>query len=106
MFSICNGIKHVRQLQTPESTLTEDSQGKNGDQSVVSTLTEKSQKLHCHKQAYFLLQLHISAISQYSRPAKAMVEASVPTVKEIKTALSKNHTSTLQDQYVIFHEAK
>lgn len=43
-----------------KSTLSEDFQSTNREQFVVSIVTEKSQKLHCHKQAYFVLQLCIS----------------------------------------------
>lgn len=64
-------------------TLSNDFQNKNREQSIVFILTERSQKLHYHQQACFLLQLWISANCKYSKPAKTVVEASVPTVKDI-----------------------
>lgn len=92
---LCNGTKDSRQLQP------------RAEQFVVFILTEKNLRSSTSiKQAYFLLQLCINAISQYSKPAKTMVEPSVPTVKEIQTLPSKNHTSTLREQYIIFHKAR
>lgn len=89
-----------------KTTFTKESQSKNKEQFVVFVLTEKNlRRSTVIRQAYFLLQLCINAISQYSKPAKTMVEPPVPRVKAILTLPSKNHPPTLQYQCVIFHEA-
>lgn len=90
-----------------KSTLTEDSQSKNREQCVLSILTEKSQKVHCHwstKQAYFVLQLCISMPFPSTQDLqKPWWKQQFPQRKRFKHCHPK--TVHLQDQYIMFYEA-
>lgn len=87
-----------------KSTLTEDSQSKNGEQCVVSILSEKSQKLHSHKQAYFLLQLHISAIFQSQDLQKTWWKHQFPQWKRIESCSPKITHLLYKTSNIRFHE--
>lgn len=67
-------------------------------------LTERSQKLYCHKQAYFSLQLWISANCKYSKPEKT--GGSICFYSEIHCSPhpTKKQASTLYNQYIMFQE--
>lgn len=72
-----------------KSNLTEDSQRKNGEQFVVSILTEKSQKLHCHKlSTSTTYQCHFPVLKTFKNHVGSISSLSE---KYSNTALQKSH---------------
>lgn len=70
----------------------------------ASILCEKSQKLNSHKQAYFLLQLHISAIFQSQDLQKPWRKHQFPQWKRIKSCSPKITHLLYKTSNIRFHE--